>query len=188
VSRAGWRVHWADLCYREAALSARLGTAEPDIVTGREASGRETAPGEDNQWATTPCAPWSRPRIPMEQLGTRTQSPPTAIFNCRRAVTDQAVALESGSQLPFGRQATSARQALCSNLPAQWGGSGGRCFGVAAARRFECHSTAKQREQILTSPLQISCGRARHSLQRPSSVNTGAAGTGKPVHAAACCR
>jgi hypothetical protein len=98
--------------------------------------------------------------------------------------------LNRGHSCPSGVKPPRRRQAFgtCSNLPAQWGGSGGRSFGVAAAGRFECHSTAKQREQILTSPLQISCGRARHSLQKPSSVNTGAAGTGKPVHAAACCR
>jgi hypothetical protein len=73
----------------------------------------------------------------------------------------------------------------CSNLPAQWGGTR---FGVAAARGFKCHNTARQLLQIWTSSPQIDIGGARHSLQRPSPVSTGAAGTGKPVHAAACCR
>jgi hypothetical protein len=46
-------------------------------------------------------------------------------------------------------------------------------------RRFECHSTAKQLEQILTSPLQISFGRgaafaAQAVIRRRSSSSPNA--------------
>jgi hypothetical protein len=56
---------------------------------------------------------------------------------------------------------------------------GGTRFGVAVARGFKCHNTARQLPQIWTSSPQIDIGGARHSLQRPSPVSTGAAGAGR---------
>jgi len=69
-----------------------------------------------------------------------------------------------------------------ASAPTSGARAGGRCFGVAAGRRSRCHNTARQLLQIWTWSSQIDTGVALHTLQKPSRVSVGAAGTGRWTH------
>jgi hypothetical protein len=70
------------------------------------------------------------------------------------------------------RHMTEGQQAMAHAMIYPDAGKGGR------GKR----STARHFEHTSTSPPQIGLGRARHTLQTPSSVSTGAAGVGGCGH------